>query len=520
MLKILFFCPAMTIRQRDTTTPGCVPPLGLASVAAYLEVHGYSVAIIDVLAEGLNTIIKAHHAIRVGLTPNQIVQKIKYYQPDIIGVSSMFTAFATDAYEITKLAKKVNPKILTILGGSHASILPKVVLSQKSVDLVVIGEGEETMLEIAQKLSEHQNVFNIAGTATRDSKGNFILNPNRPHISDLNQLPPPARHLLPMDIYLNTSRDASSYAYRTPSTEIITSRGCPGNCIYCAVPGIWGRIWRPYSAERIVEEIQSVIDRYGVREIHFLDDNISVSRERLEKICDLLIAKKIDIKWTTPNGIAIWTLDRPLLEKMKKSGCYRLTFGIESGHPETQKFIRKNLDLKKVKEIIKTASDIGLWIFSTYIIGFPYETKNQIKTTFKYAIQSYSDFVVFILLIPFPQTDVTKIMLQENIIHPSQLSKNHIGELFSGYVGAGNKYFSAAELHSLRNIADKKLMINRLLWPLTHPLAIIRKIHNREDFFYLLRITKNLLTMFFSQLKFGELKTHRLQAAKKYQIIK
>lgn len=521
MTRILLICPPMTVRGKDTTTPGAIPPLGLASVAAYLENHQFDVKILDTVAEGQNIVIKGKNKIRVGLTPKQIADKISYYQPQIVGISSMFTVYAPDAHDVAKIVKNINPKTLVVFGGSHASILSKSVLSDKNVDLVVIGEGEETMLEIATKFEKGENTSNITGTVSRDKNNTIVRQPARPHIVDLDSLPPPARHLLPMDIYLNNSRDIStSFAYRSPSTPVITSRGCPGNCIYCAVPGIWGRTWRPYSAKRVVDEIEFLVKRYGVREVQFLDDNISVNKKRLEDICEDLIKRKLDIKWTTPNGIAIWTLDKPLLQKMKASGCYRLTFGIETGHPDTQKFIRKYLNLDKASQIMKTASDLGIWIFSTYIIGFPYETEKSIKTTFDYAIKSYSDFVVFILLMPFPCTDVTQIMLDEKILKSSQLKQSKIGETFSGYKGIGNKYLTALDLQHLRNDADKTLMLTRLSWPLTHPLRILRKIHTTEDLRYLIRIVANFSFMFISRLKFGELKTHRLKTAYKYKIIK
>lgn len=519
-MRILLFCPTMTVRGSDTTTPGATPPLGLASVAAYLETKGHDVKIIDAIAEGLNIVKRTKNSIRVGLSTPDIFAKIAYYNPDIVGISSMFTVYAPDAHEIAKLVKKFNQKIPVVFGGAHTSILSENVLKDKNVDLAVIGEGEETMLEIVTLHQNNASLKNILGTAVRDSMGKYHKNKLRPFIPDINTLPPPARHLLPMDIYLNASRDIShSYTYRSPSTTVITSRGCPGNCIYCAVPGIWGRTWRPYTAQRIYDEIEYLKTRYGVREIQFLDDNISVNPKRLDEICNLLIENNLDIKWTTPNGIAIWTLNKQLLIKMQKSGCYRLTFGIETGHPETQKFIRKYLDLDKAAKIIKTASDLGIWIFSTYIIGFPYETKESIKTTFDYAIKSYSDFVVFILLMPFPNTDVTNIMVKEGILKKSQLNLNKIGQLFSGYQGMGNKLLNANELRHMRNLADKKLMVNRLSWPLTRPVTILKKIKTYEDLQYIGRIFKNFITMFLSTIKFGELKTHRLNAAKRYHIL-
>jgi radical SAM superfamily enzyme YgiQ (UPF0313 family) len=519
-MKILLIYPQITIRKNDTTTPGASIPLGLANIGAILETNGYNVSIIDALAEGINIIKKTKNYTRVGLSQKTIIEKLNYYKPDIVGISTMFTAYSADAHEIAKIVKKNNPKTLVIFGGAHASILYKNVLNDKNVDIVVVGEGEETILEIVRNFEKKKQLQNISGTAIKNKKKEIILNPKRLPITNLDSLPLPARHLLPMDIYIQECKEnKNSYIMRTPSTTVVTSRGCPGNCIYCAVPTIWGRCWRPFSAKRIVNEIEFLIKRYGIKEISFLDDNISVSPNRLEKICEGIIQKKLDIKWSCPNGIAIWTLNKKILLKMKKSGCYRLTFGIESGYPNTQKFIRKNLNLKKAKKIITIANNIGLWTFSTYIIGFPYETKKAIETTFNYAIKSLSDFVAFILLMPFPETDVTKILEKEGLVKKSDLTSTKIGRTFSGYVGLGNKYLSINDIRDLRNKAHKKLMISRFFRPIIKPSTIIKKINNREDLIYFFKIIKNYLTMFTSTIKFGELKTHRIKQALKYQII-
>jgi len=514
-MRILLFYPPVTVRGDDSTTPGIIAPLGLANIAAYLEREGYSVAICDVLAEGSKTLKRGKNYLRVGLSEKSIIERIEYYKPDIVGISSMFTAFAPDSHKLAEIVKNVFPQTLVIFGGSHASVLPEGVLADKNVDLVVIGEGEETLLEIVRRFEKKKSLDNILGTAVREKKGKVFINKPRPFIKDLDSLPFPARHLLPMDLYLTGSKkiEEASYVMRFPFADIVSSRGCPNNCIYCAVPKLWGRTWRAFSAKRVLSEIEFLVEEYGVREIHFLDDNVSVNKSRLHEICDGIIERKLDIKWTAPNGIAIWSLDKPLLEKMKKSGCYRLTFGIESGSLETQRFIRKNLNLEKANEIMKIACDLGLWTFSTYIIGFPYETKEAMDQTFDYAIKSYSDFVGFILLMPFPGTDITEIMIKERLIKRSDFNKIKIAALFSGYKGAGTKYFTPEELKYNQSEAHKRLMFSRLLWPITRPIKLLKKIQSLEELKYAIRIFKNYLYMFISTIKLGEFKTHRIRQA-------
>ena len=514
-MKILLFYPPITIHFDDTTQPALTEPLGISYIASYIESKGYNVSIIDALAEGFENRIITKNSIRFGLSETQIIEKIKYYNPDIVGISIMFTSFSQDAHDLAKLIKKINNKIIVVLGGAHASVAPKNILKDKNIDIVVIGEGEETFLEIIKKFEKKQKLTNILGTATKINK-KIIINKPRPFIKNLDTIPFPARNLLPMDLYL---RNTSLYDIRHPTVSMFTSRGCPNNCIYCAVPGIWGRLWRPFSAIRVVDEIEFLIKRYGYREVHFLDDNISIDRNRLNQICDLIIKRKIDIKWTCPNGIAIWTLDKQLLKKMKKSGCYRLTFGIESGSINTQKFIRKNLNLDKANQIIKLANKLGFWTFSTYIIGFPYESNQDLNKTINHALNSYTDFVAFILLMPFPGTDITSIMIKEKLIKANSLFSTKIGAFYSGYKSVGNKYFSSLDLKQIQDKAHKRLLFSRLIRPLFNPAVILNKLKNYEDFRYLLKILSNYFSMLTSTIKLKEFKTHRVKQAINLNII-
>ena len=193
----------------------------------------------------------------------------------------------------------------------------------------------------------------------------------------VNDLPFPARDLLNMQNYLEHPLNAIG-TMRSPATDIITSRGCPFNCVFCSVHTIWGKTWRGRSAKNVVDEIEQLIKDYGIKQIRFQDDNISLDKKRMHEICDEIINRKLNIKWDTPNGIAIWTLDEELLRKMKKSGYYRLAPSIESGSCETIKFINKPIDYEHVNKILKLADKIGLWTVSPFIIGFPYETMEDI----------------------------------------------------------------------------------------------------------------------------------------------
>ena len=209
----------------------------------------------------------------------------------------------------------------------------------------------------------------------------------------------------------------SPFLMRYPSIGILSSRGCPGNCVYCTVKAVWGRTWRGKSAKRTVDEIELLHTKYGVREFSFWDDSASVNQKRWENICDEIIKRNLDIKWATPNGIAHWTLTKKILDKMYKAGCYRITIGIESGNPETRKFLGKPYSLQQAKEIIQHANRIGMWTICTNILGFPYETKESMEDTLRFAKKSGTDFASFFLLYPIVTSDVYNYFKKEGLLN-------------------------------------------------------------------------------------------------------
>jgi len=509
-MKILLIFPPMTIYGSDPTVPGVNPPLGLGYIGACLQKNGYGVRIIDALSQGVDNVIKQKEGTLIGLTDEEIQNYIAEYNPDVVGISAMFTAYARNAHGIAAIAKKNNPQTLVIFGGAHASINPETVLQDKNVDLVVIGEGELTFLEIIKNFELKKGFKDIDGLAFRDGE-NIVKNKFREFIKDLSRIPFPARDLLPMDIYIEKSK--SPYVMRTPLAQMVTSRGCPQNCIFCSIHSVWRNKWRGREVEDIISEIELLINKYGIREISFLDDSMATSKQRMHKICDEIIKRKLDIKWTPPNGITHWTLDRELLDKMKKSGCYRVTFGIESGNTITRKFIRKPHSLEQATQMIKYANKIGMWTVCTFIIGFPYETKESIEQTIDYAIASDADYALFYLVLPFPGTELYEIYKKEGLLDLDDIFYSHnpgaeklalLGESLA-HGGCGTKYFTKEELQSLLSDAYKKFWSARFK-SFLNPLRIVRKIKSLEDFYYVSKIAKIGLELKYTQLKSSKFK--------------
>lgn len=476
MTKVLLVNPFLTVYPDDPS--GINPPLGLAYLASFLESKNVLVKIVDIAAEGINQKVQIGNKIRYGLGEKEIQERIKNYSPQVVGISCQSTLHAKDAHETAKLIKKVNKNILVVMGGAHPSAVPEEVLTDRNVDIVVRGEGEITLWEVVKNYSKKKNWIEIKGISwKKDNK--IIHNPGRGYIKNLDSLPFPSRRFLPMDIYFQESQKGTSYSMKSHVVTMITSRGCPGDCIYCAVKTVWGKCWRGRSPENVVDEIETLILDYKAEEIHFLDDSISVDKRRLAGICDEIIERKLKIKWTTPNGIAVWLLDKNLLLKMKKSGCYRLTFGLESGNKEILKdFIGKNYDYQYAREIISFASKIGLWTVGTFIIGFPYETRPQIEDTINFAVSTDFDFAVFYIANPFPGTPMYEIFKREKLL-PTEGAYEIVR-------GCDSKIFTHSKLIGLQGEAFSRFLKSRLI----RPWIIWNKIKSLENWGYLFKLGK------------------------------
>lgn len=505
-MKVLLIFPPSTIYGEDPTVPGATPPLGLAYIASYLESHGYQVKILDALSLGIDNLVREEGKTRVGLSEKEIFNYVSDYKPDVVGISAMYTAYSRDAHDVARIAKEVNSETLTVFGGAHACINPEMVLRDENVDLVVMGEGEVTFLEIVKTLEGKGNLTGISGTVVR-VENDIKRNKPRPFVADLDTLPFPARHLLPMEVYFK--KISTRYIMRAPLTQMITSRGCLGNCAFCSIHSIWGHRWRGRSAKNIVDEMEFLKKEYGVEEVNFLDDNMATDKKRMVKICDEIIKRRLDIKWTTPNGIGYWKLDKNILKNMKRSGCYRITFGIESGNPDTRKFIGKAYSLKQATEMTRYANRIGMWTVSTFIIGFPYEDRKSIQDTIYYAIDSDTDYALFYLLMPFPGTRVYDIFKKEGlldldyILDPrKKLSDSEmaiIGEVLAQN-GFQTKYFSQKELQKLLSAAYSTFWSKRFR-SFLNPIRILRKNKSFEDLKYTFKLAQIGVGLKLSQIR-------------------
>jgi len=490
ILKVLLIYPPFSLASYER--PIVVPPLGLAYIGAVLEKAGHKVEILDTIALNWKTPIKIKGRIHLGQKWEDISDEIKRSKPDAVGISCPFSCQSRNAHKVAELVKAYDTDVPVIMGGAHPSTLPKKVLQDQNVDYVVIGEGELTMLNLLKTLSKGASFNEIDGFAYRED-GKTVINPKKRFIEDLDSLPLPARHLLPMNEYFNAEAPHGPELMRKPFTSMITSRGCPFNCVFCSIHTIWGHKWRPRSPDNVVLEIEHLIDVYKIREIHFEDDNLTLDKRRMEKICDLILDRGLDIRWFTPNGIAIWTLDKNLLEKMKKSGCYKLSFGIESGCPQTLKFIKKPINLTRARQVIRWANDVGIWTHGFFVIGFPYETKEAIYETLKFAVGSDLDFASFFIATPLPGTSLLEIVKKEGLIEndPNWADLN----VFNATLNT--KFLTIEEINSLQRNLYVSFLRKRILNGLQPRKFALMKVRSTEDLLFLSR----LLTRFLQIIK-------------------
>jgi len=375
------------IQPKAWGKPNVFPPITLASVAAVLEKQ-HEVSIIDTPTEGWENLLEIDETkYRVGLSVDMIKQRLSDWKPDVVVLEIPFSGWSMTAFEVASIAKEVNRDIAVVLFGLHPSSRPENCLMNAEVNFVVLGEPENTISELILALEQgRKDLRDIKGIGFREN-GKPVLTEKRAVIEDLDSLPFPARHLLPMNVYneavkFNPLRGEINKAY----TIVITSRGCPYNCVFCSNCIVWGKQWRPRSPKNVVDELEQVIETFGIRQVDFSDDNMTLDKQRIKEICDLIIERNLHFEWFTPNGIRADTLDEPLLRKMKVAGCKKIRIAPESGVQRVvNDVIKKNLDLKSVERAVVTCKKVGIKVGCFFVIGLIGETKADIEETIRFA---------------------------------------------------------------------------------------------------------------------------------------
>ncbi len=379
-----------------------MPPLGILSIAAVLEKEGIDVEVVpaDILKLGWRDIAK----------------KIQNDRPDIVGVTST-TENRFQSFKLVKVARKAHPPALIVMGGPHASMAAEDTLAHlNELDVVVRGEGELTMLDLCRAVARRRDINSISHVAGLSYRNGARIVSNKPRspIHNLDGLPFPAFHLVPFEKY-NFKVDVPGHG-PLPAINLMTSRGCPFNCNFCATPINWGRSVRVRSPENVVQEIEGHILERQARVIHFYDDTFNVSQKRVEDICRLLIERKLPVFWQCEIRIDLMT--KPLLARMKEAGLFYVSFGLEAGSERVRnEIINKKIKIQDFHNIIAWCRELEIIPNAFFIFSHPTETWEEAQETIR-LIEQYRDQVeasVAILHI-YPGTPLERTARERGIL--------------------------------------------------------------------------------------------------------
>ena len=440
------------------------PPLGLTYIASFLEEKKMPVEIIDANAEGL--------------TFNQLIKRIISSKSRYVGFTATTNTMNIVCDIIRRVKKKDNTKII-IVGGIHTTFLDIQTMEIcPEIDIIVRNEGEITIFEIMSgKLLK-----NIDGITYRmDNK--IIRNNDRRINMEIDRYPFPARHLLLLDKYrpgafFNIGISGKKYA------TMITARGCPNRCIFCSSSHFW-KIFRIRSVENIIAEIDLLVFEYGIKHIHFLDDTLTAIPKRLELLCDILIERDYGLEWNCYSRVDVIT-DR-LLKKMKKAGCFGITFGIESGNQHILDSINKNITLEIASKAIKMAKENDMDVHTDFMIGLPEDTEETVIETINFAIKLNPNLALFSITTPFPGTKLfDDFRKKRNIdIDWSRMTMHQMNEY-------GTDFLSSQKIQELYKYAYRRFYF-RFGFIYSSLLRLIRHPREIRPFIYgmLYKMTEN-----------------------------
>lgn len=355
------------------------PHIGIAYLSAFLKQNNVKVSVFD---EGLSPDL------------NELYNHIDEFKPALIGIT-IFSYSYGFAYNLIKKIKE-ETDVAIVVGGPHVSAIKKNILVDTGIDFAVKQEGEFTLLELIKELNRKNPDFSfIKGLIWRKDEANIVENPDRDLIADLDSLPFPDYDSFGIERYV---------CFRQKLLPIITSRGCPFGCNYCSVRLSMGQRFRSRSAGNVFSEIKYFYTR-GYRNFDINDDCFTLDKQRAENICDLIMDNKLNIRFQLYNGIRADTVNPRLLKKMKRAGCYFISYGCEAGNNKVLKAIKKGITLEQVREAVNWTNEAGIKNAVNFIIGHKEETYRDALDTLNFAKSLPTNFVNFYNLLPYPGTE-------------------------------------------------------------------------------------------------------------------
>lgn len=419
---------------------GPVPPLGLLSISSAIrKAYGgqYEIRVLDT---GLGN-----------FSLERLGTCLKQFKPELIGLSAL--SCEADLMEnIASFSKSISQGCKIIAGGPHPTVAANSVLADKNIDIAVIGEGENSIVELLRALEKSSPLLYVKGIAFRENDKIFNTGP-REYVENLDDLPFPAWDLIDLKEYSKFS-NWNGIPKRPLYLPILTSRGCPHKCIYCH--NIFGKTVRMRSPENVFEEIKYLVKQYNIKEFHIIDDIFNYDIKRAKHLCSLIISSHLKISLAFPNGLRADNIDEELISLLRKSGTYKINFGFESAVPRIQLMLKKNLNINLASAVVKKVSKTGIIAGGYFMLGLPTEKREDILKTIVFAAQSDLDTAYFFKPTPYPGSEFYNNVLRSE---PNKLPDNfntlHFYSSERSYCEV-----SPSELNDLILFAQQKFYLN------------------------------------------------------------
>lgn len=412
-------------------------PYTVGLLIAVIKRAGWNVSVIDANMDNLSE--------------EQLSRALENMAPDVVALSAMTIEYQRTTHRTFKVIKDALPGAVTILGGVYSTLSPEVARKDANIDYIVCGEGEERIVKLLQAIEGGRiGLDKIDGLIYRDDDGVSHYAPPVSVVADLDSLPMPDYSLFDMKRYTNHGQKyTQNFNFRGyPWAQSITSRGCPFRCSFCASNNVYGTKIRYHSPERVLAEVDWLVKEYGIKEMIWVDDSYLQDSERCKTIFRGLIDRKYDMYWKS-NNMSIFLMTDEILDMMAASGCYQVSISIESGHPRTLRRIRKPVNLDKIPPRIDKMKQLGMEIISNFVVGFPGETWEEIRTTFQYAEDIDIDYVLFSIATPLPRTPLYDECVAKKLI-PDDFSFENFEYYGFGKGIITTDDFTPTELETLR----------------------------------------------------------------------
>lgn len=461
------------------------PPLGIAYLAAMLLKHGHDVECIDAIAEKVDQIIQEGNYVVQGLTIEETVDRIPA-ETNCIGVSCMFSQDWLFFRRLLTSIRERFPNALLIIGGEHVTALPEFCLRDcPAVDLCVLGEGEETLVDVVNRMDDETALYQAPGIAYLDDNDTYVLSAPRARIKEVDEIPYPAWDLVPLDPYLDTRNGHGVYRGRTMG--IIATRGCPYKCTFCSNPTMYGKAYVPRKPSDVLDEIEFYEKKYQATNIDFYDLTMILKKSWVIEFCEEIERRGLKFTWQLPTGTRSEVVDDEVAPWLFKTGCRNVTYAPESGDPEILDKIKKRVHIPALIESLRASLRAGINVKCNIIIGFPDEKRINVMRTiwfcWRLALLGVHDVGIF-LFSPYPGSQLFR-ELQEDGMIPKKLDDDYFASLVNFMdptsVKAFCKHLSGRELAFWRFFGMATFFAFSYLFRPWRFISFVRNVWNYES---------------------------------------